>query len=200
MKEISSILLILLLATMLTASGCAQPPAQTHPSSDSAGSSTADSAGSSTATATATASTSESVASTAEVSSAQGGSVDLSKLTPEPFTPTPSDSTSGAANPPGTMKTVSLDDQGGMINLLLGESFLLNLGERYTWDISISSQPDGVISRVKNITVIRGAQGVYETLKAGTAILTASGDPLCRQSNPPCGQPSIQIQITFTIR
>jgi predicted secreted protein len=94
--------------------------------------------------------------------------------------------------------TVTLDDRGKTISLAVGENFLLNLGETYTWDISISDE--SVISRVKNITVIRGAQGVYQALKPGTATLTATGDPLCRQSKPACAMPSILFEVTVEVK
>ena len=95
-------------------------------------------------------------------------------------------------------KIVTLADKGKTITLTSGESFLLQLGETYTWDISLSDE--SVISRVKNIAVIKGAQGVYKALKAGTVTLAANGDPLCRQSKPACGMPSILFEITIVVK
>ncbi len=119
-------------------------------------------------------------------------SIDLRQITPiPPSIPLTIQSDQGPI-------TVTLDNQGGTIALSLGETFLLQLGDTYTWDIAISDQT--VISRVKNIAVIKGAQGVYESLKMGTVTLTATGDPLCRQSQPPCGQPSIQFQLTIVVK
>jgi hypothetical protein len=100
--------------------------------------------------------------------------------------------------PQGGEKTITIDDRGKTINLAVGENFLLQLGDGYTWDISISDE--SVISRVKNITVIKGAQGVYTALKPGTATLTATGDPLCRQSKPACGMPSILFEVTLDVK
>lgn len=95
-------------------------------------------------------------------------------------------------------KTVTLDDQGKTISLAVGDSFLLKLGEQYNWDIAVSDQ--GVLSRVKNIAVIRGAQGIYEAHQAGTVSLSAKGDPECLQSQPPCASPSIQFSITVVVK
>ena len=95
-------------------------------------------------------------------------------------------------------KTVTLDDRGKTVSLAVGETFLLKLGEVYTWDISLSDE--SVISRVKNIMVIRGAQGVYQALKPGTATLTATGDPLCRQTKPACAMPSILFEVTLVVK
>lgn len=92
---------------------------------------------------------------------------------------------------------ITLDDQGKTINLAVGQSFLLKLGEEYTWEVTISDQT--VLSRVKGILVVRGAQGVYAAQQAGTVTLTANGDPLCRQSQPQCEAPSIQFQITVVV-
>ncbi len=109
--------------------------------------------------------------------------------TPQPPTPTP---TAAEA------RTVTLQDQGKTVQLAVGETFLLQLGEDYTWDIQIADP--AVLSRVVNITVVRGAQGVYQALKSGTTTLTAAGDPVCRQAKPPCGRPSILFSLTIEVK
>ena len=81
--------------------------------------------------------------------------------------------------------------------MVVGERFLLNLGEGYTWDVGISDET--VVSRVRNITVIRGAEGVYEALQPGTTTLSAVGDPTCRQSKPPCGMPTTLFTVTLVV-
>jgi hypothetical protein len=95
-------------------------------------------------------------------------------------------------------KIITLEDQSKTINLAVGESFLLKLGEEYTWEVNISNQD--VLSRVKNIAVVRGAQGIYTAHQAGTVTLSATGDPQCRQSKPPCAMPSIQFEITIIVK
>ena len=107
-------------------------------------------------------------------------------------TSTPDDSASGV------QLIVTLDDQGKTIHMTVGDNFLLKLGEQYTWQVDISDQ--NVLSRVKNIMVIRGAQGVYDALQPGTVTLSAMGDPQCRQSQPPCEMPSIQFMITVFVK
>jgi basic membrane lipoprotein Med (substrate-binding protein (PBP1-ABC) superfamily) len=116
----------------------------------------------------------------------------VSTATPEPTKPVPT------ATVPGDSKTITLDDQGKTIHLAVGDSFLLKLGEDYTWDVQISDQ--SVVSRVKNIMVIRGAQGVYDALVIGTTTLTATGNPVCLQEQPPCGRPSILFSITIEVK
>jgi hypothetical protein len=107
--------------------------------------------------------------------------------------PTPS-----TASPTTHVGTITLDDNGKEITMTVGDSFLLDLGEGYNWTINLS--PEDVIQRVKNITVIRGAQGIYDVVKAGTMTLTATGDPDCLQTTPPCAAPSIQFTVTIVVQ
>jgi ABC-type Fe3+-hydroxamate transport system substrate-binding protein len=99
---------------------------------------------------------------------------------------------------PGPEQIVTLDDQGKTIYLKVGEGFLLKLGENYDWTVTISDQ--NVVSRVMNIAVIRGAQGVYDAHQTGTVTLSATGDPQCLLSQPACAQPSIQFEITIVVQ
>jgi carboxyl-terminal processing protease len=94
-------------------------------------------------------------------------------------------------------QTVTLDNEGQTITVKVGERFLLKLGEEYDWTVTVADQT--VLSRVKNVMVVRGAQGLYEATKAGSTTLTASGDPVCRQSQPPCATPSRMFEITAKV-
>jgi hypothetical protein len=114
------------------------------------------------------------------------------EITPEPPASTPTEPAAGE------QKIVTLDDRGKTLSMAVGESFLLKLGDVYIWDINVSDQ--NVLSRAKNITVVAGAQGVYEAHQAGTVTLSATGDPKCRQSKPQCGMPSILFTITVVIK
>ena len=118
-------------------------------------------------------------------------SVPTVEMTPLPPAGTPGETTAAG------QKIVTLDDQGQTISLMVGESFLLNLGDAYAWEVNISDQ--NVLSRAKNITVIHGAQGVYDANQAGAVTLSASGDPQCRQSQPPCALPSVQFTIKVVV-
>jgi len=94
-------------------------------------------------------------------------------------------------------KIITLDDDGKTITLQVDETFLLKLGEGYDWNISIDDQT--VISREVNVMVIRGAQGIYRAHKPGRATLTAVGDPICRQSVPPCAAPSRLFRLYVVV-
>ena len=84
-------------------------------------------------------------------------------------------------------RTVTLADDGQVVTLAHGTSFLLALGSDNDWKVQVGDET--VVSRVPNISVIAGAQGVYAAKQPGQTTLTASGDPVCRTAQPPCGAP-----------
>ncbi len=69
---------------------------------------------------------------------------------------------------PGEPQVITLEDNQKTFSLHVGERFLLKLGEIYNWEVTLSDP--GVVSRVINIMVVRGAQGVYEAHKTGRAV------------------------------
>lgn len=118
-----------------------------------------------------------------------------SALFPQPsptLMPTPQPLPTGSSD-----LQVTLLDSGKTITLHVGDSFLLYLGDTYQWTVDIADQ--SIISRVPNIMVIRGAQGIYTAHKVGTTTLTATGNPQCYYSKPPCLMPSILFQITIIV-
>lgn len=113
------------------------------------------------------------------------------QLVPTP-TPTQQPLPTGTSN-----LQVTLQDSGKSITLHVGDSFLLYLGDTYQWEVSIADQ--SIISRVPNIMVIRGAQGIYTAHAVGTTTLTATGNPQCYYSKPPCLMPSILFQVSIIV-
>jgi predicted secreted protein len=95
-------------------------------------------------------------------------------------------------------KIVTLADNGKTITLQVNETFLLKLGAEYDWNIKIDDQK--IISRVPNVAVVAGAQGIYKAHQKGRTKLTAIGNPVCRKDKPPCEAPtrtfSIQVVVT----
>lgn len=133
-------------------------------------------------------------------------------ITPEVIQSEPEVSTSVALNalPPIVTETVTaggniipengitLDDKDKTYNLKVGDSFLLNLGgDVYDWAVTVDNE--SVLRMKMGVMVIKGAQGIYDALAPGTTTLSATGDPHCRQSNPPCGAPSILFTITVVV-
>jgi len=107
-------------------------------------------------------------------------------------------SSSGAEpSPPSGQREVTLADEGKTITTRAGERFLLKLDDTYDWTVTVSDET--IVSRVRNITVIHGAQGVYEALNPGNATLTAIGEPVCRSSQPPCAMPSRLFQVPLAV-
>jgi hypothetical protein len=95
-------------------------------------------------------------------------------------------------------RTITLADDGGTIELAIGERFLLDLGPEFDWTPAIADP--SIVDRVRNITVIAGAQGIYEAKAAGRTTLTATGDPPCRKSTPPCAAPSRLFTLSLIVR
>lgn len=105
-------------------------------------------------------------------------------------------SSSGSAVP---ANGVTLSENGMTFVMHPGESFLLNLGmDVYDWAVEVDNQD--VLHREMNMMVVRGAQGIYIAQNPGTVTLTASGNPLCLQSTPPCMMPSLLFRITVIVQ
>jgi len=94
-------------------------------------------------------------------------------------------------------QTITLADNGRTITLRVNETFLLKLGEGYDWNISIDDQT--IFSRVMNVLVVRGAQGIYVAHRPGNATLTSVGSPECLKSQPPCTRPSILFKVFVVV-
>lgn len=94
-------------------------------------------------------------------------------------------------------QTITLPDNGRTITLNVNETFLLKLGEGYDWNITIDDQT--IFSRVVNVLVVRGAQGIYVAHRPGNATLTAVGSPECLKSQPPCARPSILFKLFVVV-
>ena len=94
---------------------------------------------------------------------------------------------------------ITLEDKGKTFELKVGDSFLLNLGaDAYDWAVTVDNE--SVLHLKMGVMVIRGAQGIYDALAPGTATVSATGNPLCLQSNPPCAAPSILFTITVIVK
>lgn len=89
------------------------------------------------------------------------------------------------------IRTITLVDNDKVISLKKGERFLLKLGDDYNWDVEINNQT--IVSKVINIMVVKGAQGVYESHNLGNAVMTTTGNPICLAISTPCMQPSILL-------
>ncbi len=107
-------------------------------------------------------------------------------------TPLPPTTTSAEPAP------VTLADNGKTITLQVGQRFLLNLGSEKKWNVQVADQ--SIVSRVVNITVIRGAQGVYEAHAVGETKLTAAGTPICDSTQAGCSQIALPFEIQIVVQ
>lgn len=124
-----------------------------------------------------------------------GTSLPATVIAPPPILPTEG----GPSPSPPPADGVTLADNNETFTMQVGDIFLLNLGmDIYDWSVDVDNQD--VLGRVPNVMVIRGAQGLYRAHAPGTAALTATGDPRCRQSKPACMMPSILFRITVIVR
>jgi hypothetical protein len=93
---------------------------------------------------------------------------------------------------------ITLEDRGKTFTMQVGASFLLNLGmDFYEWTVTVDNE--NVLRRELNVAVIQGAQGIYQALTPGTTTISATGNPLCLQSTPPCASPSILFTVTVVV-
>ena len=98
----------------------------------------------------------------------------------------------------GAASTITLDDNGRTFTYAVGASFLLDLGaDIYDWEVTVD-QPE-FFALKKGVTVVQGAQGIFEALQPGTALLTAIGNPKCLQSSPPCMMPTVLFRVTLIV-
>jgi len=94
-------------------------------------------------------------------------------------------------------KIVTHEQNNQAISLKKGQRFLLKLGDSHDWSVDISNQT--VVSRVMNVMVIRGAQGLYQAHNIGTTTLTDTGDPVCYKETPRCLTPSIVFRLGINV-
>ncbi len=94
-------------------------------------------------------------------------------------------------------RSITLAQNNQQINLQKGQRVLLNLGQNYDWSLNIDNYT--VISRVPNIMVMQGTQGIFEAHNQGETILAATGDPTCLKSTPRCAIASILFKVNIIV-
>jgi len=115
-----------------------------------------------------------------------------------PITPTLSSGVGSAPTP-----VVTLTDEGGTIELSTGQRFLLNLSSGYDWTVTVGDPADtnpAIVSQVTGVLAIQGSQGLYEARAAGRTTVSAVGDPVCREAQPPCAAPSRAFSVQVVVK
>jgi hypothetical protein len=94
-------------------------------------------------------------------------------------------------------RAVTLADDGRTVTLPVGASFLLDLGgpPPDAWQVRVDRA--AVLGRVPNVTVIRGAQGIYRALAPGRTELTAQ--PTCSRAGPSCPVAGRLFRVTVVV-
>ncbi len=96
------------------------------------------------------------------------------------------------------MPEVTLAIDGETLVLDPGQRFLLNLGGDYNWTVQVTDL--SVLSRVPNVSTITGSQGLFEAHQRGTTVLTADGEPVCRQAQVPCDTPAQMFRLQVVVQ
>jgi len=89
-----------------------------------------------------------------------------------------------------TTYETTIMDNGRTINMKTGDYLKINLDWSYDWSgISVS-----------DTNVLDGSQATYQARFPGSASLTATGNPKCLNSTPPCLAPSILYTINVIVQ
>lgn len=102
--------------------------------------------------------------------------------TADPMPPVALSESQGAqilTSPPEVVRA----NQGATVELPVGSSFALHLGEAPPdWQVTVDDQ--SILSRKPNILTVRGVQGIYEAHAVGTTTLMATGTFPCQTATP----------------
>jgi len=95
-------------------------------------------------------------------------------------------------------RTVTQEDDRATITLRVRDRLLIKLGSEWDWTLD---PLDATI--LENVTgeqqLPPGAQALLETRKKGKTPLSATGDPPCAKSRPPCNLQSRQFRVTIVV-
>ena len=124
----------------------------------------------------------------------------VSPTTSPPPAPQGSRGAPAPAPSPGATTLVSpsvllASDAGAIVELHVGERFVLLLGQYTGTDWRVQLSDPSVLQRVGS-----NGQGIYQAAIPGQTELTAIGDPLCRHAQPPCAAPSHLVQFVVRVQ
>jgi hypothetical protein len=88
---------------------------------------------------------------------------------------------------------------GRTVTMHVGGSFLLALGSPPPqWRVRVGDPR--VLARRVNVTVVRGAQGIYDAKAPGRTVLSAVDHYPCQDATPPCLPPNRLFRLTVVVR
>ena len=109
--------------------------------------------------------------------------------------PAPAPSPSSGATTLVSPTVLLASDAGAVVELHLGERFVLLLGQYTGTDWQVQLSDPSILQRVGS-----DGQGVYQAAAPGETQLTAIGDPACRRAQPPCAAPSRLLQFVVRVQ
>lgn len=115
-----------------------------------------------------------------------------------PATVLPGTSNQATPTPLTGAKVVTLSDNRQTLYLHPGDTFTLRLPSLYDWHLSPTGNQILILD--SNQATTQGIEAVYKAIAPGNTIITASGDPGCRKSKPPCMLPSISFSLTVIVQ
>jgi hypothetical protein len=97
----------------------------------------------------------------------------------------------------GTRTVVRADD-GQTLQLHVGDTFILDLGDgATTWEVQIVDT--GVVAPVQDSPIPSGVQGVYRALASGWTQVVAVGLPPCAKEDPPCPVMAVGFRLIVVV-
>ncbi len=103
----------------------------------------------------------------------------------------------GSSGAGGDQLVVTLDSAGKTIDMKTGQRITVKLDETYNWEIDVT--PDLIVGPVKDATLDKTVQGVFEAKMVGKAVIQATGKPACAKDNPPCTKENKQFNVNLTV-
>lgn len=94
-------------------------------------------------------------------------------------------------------RVVTLDDADKTINMKVGERILLVLISGF-YDFVPSVVDETILHKVADVE-IAGSKGVYEALKPGSTMITATGELPCHRTEPRCQAPTLFVQFQIVV-
>jgi hypothetical protein len=95
------------------------------------------------------------------------------------------------------MKEITMDAVESGVEMKIGETAVAKLDPAYDWAIKVT--PDLVVGPVKDAVLGEGEHGQFAAKIAGSAVMQATGKPVCAKDNPPCETPQKQVLIKIKV-
>lgn len=102
--------------------------------------------------------------------------------------------------PPQMDTIVTLEDNGTIVNLKVGDSVLVLLGDTVAWRMYSLSYDVAILGQAQGAgTAIIGYIGLFKTAGMGMGTLSITGDPACIWRAVPCSDPQTNFKVSFAV-